>query len=235
MLITVAATRVGEAAWISMLSREDVEIFGRPVTTGLGSHILLLKSPKIDVSGLLTFDRRSVTLYRIGVTDEAVLINGSGDALGTKPRLDLDYNRVFWVTVGSGLQENYALGLRAGVWGVQEPFGNRIKNIERGDLIMFYGKSVGFALCEVRSSPFFSLDRVWPDDLYPHRILISPPIRRTEAAEFSRAWRHLRDAEDRHYRNVQAAGMAIGGANGIFRHLKPEEVADLFNVLGWST
>ena len=236
MLISLAAVTVAPEVWISNLTDEDVVAFGTPQTTGFGSHLIRLKRATIDPAGLLQFERTDAVLIRRGRTAEAVLFRkraGGERSITVVDTLVRPRDAVYWVTVGKGRQENFEIGMRNGLWGVPEEWGERLKGVGPGDKLVFYGREVGFALCEVKSHPFYASDRVWPDRDYPYRIRITPPLKRNAADDFSAVWRHLRDREGTPYRNPQAAGMAIGGRGGVFRRLTKQECSGLLRALGW--
>jgi hypothetical protein len=140
---------------------------------------------------------------------------------------------VYWVTVGSGRQQNFEIGMREGLWGVPEEYGARLRDVTSGDKLIFYGRDVGFALCEVRSKPFRDARRVWPDGEYPYRVRITPPLKRNVAEDFSGVYRSMIDRSGNKYTSPQAAGRAIGGAGGVFRKLRQQECAGLLRGLGW--
>jgi len=172
MLISLAVVPVAPEVWISNITDEDVVAFGSPQTTGFGSHVLRLKRATLS-DGLLTFERRDALFVRRGRTDEAVLFRDGSKfdaiikAVSTVVTPD---DEVYWVTVGASLQENFEIGMRNGVWGVPERYGDRLNDVEPRDKIIFYGRDVGFALCEVRSRPYRDDTRLWPDGPYPYRI-----------------------------------------------------------------
>lgn len=236
MLISLAVVPVSRDVWISNVTHEDVQAFGKPQTTGFGSHLIRLRSAELNSSGLLTFERRDAILIRRGRAAEAVLFRdlvGSSSVVvpvGTVVHPDDD---VYWVTVGTGRQGNFEIGMRNGLWGVPSEHADRLEDVEPGDKVIFYGRDVGFALCEVRSRPFHDAQRIWPDGDYPYRIRITPPLLRNEANDFSSVHRHLIDRFGQRYRNAQAAGKAIGGGGGVFRKLRREETAGLLRELGW--
>jgi hypothetical protein len=235
MLISLAVVPVADDVWISNITDEDVVAFGNPRTTGFGSHLLSLMEAEAH-EGMLTFERRNALFIRRGRTDEAVLFLDIAAARGivtTSAPLVTPDDDVYWVTVGTNRQENFEIGIRNGVWGVPSEHASAIREVKPGDKLIFYGRDVGFALCEVRSSPFNNRSRVWPDDEYPYRISISPPLMRNEAEDFSSIYKHLTDRLGRTYSSAQAAGRAIGGRGGIFRKLNPREVAGLLRGLGW--
>jgi hypothetical protein len=236
MLISLAAVRVAETVWIASLTEDDVVAFGKPQTTGFGSHLLSLREAGVADTGLLTFERRDALFIRRGRTDEAVLFRGletPGLIIGTETGVVLPDDEVFWVTVGTGRQENFEIGMRNGVWGVPEEYGDRLRGVKPRDKIIFYGKSVGFALCEVRSKPYPDVTPRWPDGVYPYRIDVTPPLKRNEASDFRGIFGHLLDRDGRPYATPQAAGRAIGGAGGVFRRLRRREVVGLLRGLGW--
>jgi hypothetical protein len=236
MLISLAVVTVAPEVWISNLTDEDVAAFGRPQTTGFGSHLIRLNDAELSSSGLLHFERRDALLIRRGRTAEAVLfraILGGRQIITYVEALVRPTDNVYWVTVGAGRQGNFEIGMRNGLWGVPEEHGDRIRDVRSGDKLIFYGRDVGFAFCEVRSPPFYDRARVWPDGEYPYRVRVTPPLKRNEANDFSSVYGCLLDKEGRAYRNAQAAGMAIKGRGGVFRPLTPPEVSGLLRGLEW--
>jgi hypothetical protein len=236
MLISLAVVTVAPDVWISNVTDDDVQAFGRPQTTGFGSHLIRLRGAELSDAGLLTFERRDALLIRRGRTAEAVLFREllGGDTVVTHVssvvRPDDD---VYWVTVGAGRQGNFEIGMRNGIWGVPAEHGDRLKGVSSGDKVIFYGRDVGFALCEVRSEPFYAAERVWPDGEYPYRVRITPPLRRNAASDFSSVYRHLIDRVGQRYTSAQAAGRAIGGRGGVFRKMSRDETGGLLRGLGW--
>jgi hypothetical protein len=236
MLISLAVVTVAPEVWISNLTEDDVGAFGRPQTTGFGSHLIRLKLADLDAAGRLQFERRDAILIRRGRTAEAVLFRdlaGGHRIITPVDTLVRPMDSVYWVTVGAGRQENFEIGMREGLWGVPEEYGERIRNVESGDKLIFYGRDVGFALCEARSRPFHESRRVWPDGDYPYRVRVTPPLKRNVADDFSGVYHHLVDRSGHRYTSPQAAGRAIGGAGGVFRRLNEQEIVGLLQGLGW--
>jgi hypothetical protein len=237
MLISLAVVTVAPEVWISNLTDDDVAAFGSPQTTGFGSHLIRLKEAELDSVGRLQFERRDAILIRRGRTAEAVLFRdltgGRRQIITHVETLVRPSDSVYWVTVGAGRQENFEIGMREGLWGVPEDYSDRLKNVQPGDKLIFYGRDVGFALCEVKSKPFHGSERVWPDGPYPYRIRVTPPLKRNVADDFSGVYHHLLDASGRAYTSPQAAGRAIGGRGGVFRRLHARECAGLLRGLSW--
>lgn len=48
MLISLAVVPVGRDVWISNLTADDIRVFGKPYTTGMGSHLIGLRDAKLD-------------------------------------------------------------------------------------------------------------------------------------------------------------------------------------------
>jgi hypothetical protein len=236
MLISLAVVTVAPEVWISNLTDDDVVAFGRPQTTGFGSHLIRLKQAEFDPAGMLQFERRDAFLIRRGRTAEAVLFRqlaGGQRIITVVDTLVRPTDAVYWVTVGAGRQDNFEIGMRNGLWGVPEEYGERLKDVGPGDKLVLYGRDVGFALCEVKSRPFHAADRIWPDGIYPYRVRVTPPLKRNIADDFAGVWRHLQDRSGRPYTSSQAAGRAIGGRGGVFRKLSRSECAGLLRALGW--
>jgi hypothetical protein len=233
MLISLAVVPVSTGVWISSITDDDLAAFGKPQTTGFGSHLIRVSEAE-EAAGLLTFERRDALLIRRGRTPEAVLFEWSGARIITVTGAVVrPHDVVYWVTVGAGRQGNFEIGMQNGLWGVPREYADALKRVKPGHKVVFYGRDVGFALCEVRSDPFYEQARVWPDGDYPYRVKVTPPLRRNEAQEFSKIYRHLRDRNGRPYDSPQAAGRAIGGRGGVFRILQPTELAGLLPELGW--
>ena len=194
MLISLAVVTVAPEVWISNVTDEDVVAFGRPQTTGFGSHLIGLREAELDPSGLLQFERRNALLIRRGRTAEAVLfrqLGGGRRKITVAETLVRPTDGVYWITVGTGRQDNFEIGMRNGLWGVPVEYGDRHTDVHPGDRLVFYDRDVGFALCEVRSQPFYAADRIWPDGDYPYRVRITPPLKRNIADDFAGVWRHL--------------------------------------------
>ena len=235
MLISLAVVPVSPDVWISNITDDDVDAFGRPETTGFGSHVIRLRHAELK-NELLTFDRRDALFIRRGRTPEAVLFRDLARAGAVIAKIDAlvhPDDDVYWVTVGAGRQGNFEIGMRNGLWGVPPEYRGKLKEVEQGDKIVFYGRDVGFALCEVKSRAFQDAATVWPDGPYPYRIRITPPLKRNRAEEFGGVYRHLLDRYGQPYTSPQAAGRAIGGQGGVFRRLDRAEVAGLLRALGW--
>jgi hypothetical protein len=236
MLISLAIVQVSPDVWISNITDEDVAAFGRPQTTGFGSHLIRLRQAELTQAGLLTFERRDALLIRRGRIPEAVLFrellgaNTTGVVVDAVVHPDDD---VYWVTVGTGRQDNFEIGMQHGVWGVPREHGDRLRDIGPGDKIVFYGRDVGFALCEVTSRPYRDTTPMWPDGEYPYRVRITPPLRRNAASDFASVFRHLMDRHGQRYGSAQAAGRSIGGAGGVFRKLRRGETLGLMSGLAW--
>lgn len=236
MLISLAVVPVSRDVWISNVTDDDILAFGKPQTTGFGSHLIRLKGAELSGEGLLTFERRDALLIRRGRTAEAVLFRellSAGGLVGPVSTAIHPDDDIYWVTVGTGRQGNFEIGMQHGVWGVPEEYGEKLRGVEEGDKLIFYGKEVGFALCQVRGKPYYERQPIWPDGEYPYRIRITPPLLRNEARDFAGVYRHLIDRYGQQYTSAQAAGRAIGGPGGVFRKLQRAEVGGLLRELGW--
>jgi len=141
---------------------------------------------------------------------------------------------MYWITVGSEVQNNFAKGIQAGLWGVKQEYNDRIRHVQAGDLVLFYGKQIGCALCTLESNYFLNTEKVWPDATYPHRVKISGPLLHAKDAKFSNVWVHLKDRAGKPFSSIAAAARAIGGAGGVFRPLREEEISALMKELGWT-
>jgi hypothetical protein len=235
MLISLAVVTVSQDVWISNITDDDVVAFGRPQQTGVGSHLIRLKEAEFR-QGLLTFERRDALFIRRGRTPEAVLFRDlarAGAVITDITAIILPDDDVYWVTVGAGRQGNFEIGIRNGVWGVPAEYGDKLREVDSGDKIVFYGKHVGFALCEVKGRMYHDATPVWPDGPYPYRVRITPPLKRNDAEDFGGIFQHLLDRHGQPYPSPQAAGRAIGGQGGVFRRLRRIEVAGLLRGLGW--
>ena len=132
MLISLAAVAVARDVWISNITDEDVIAFGQPQTTGFGSHVLRLKRAELNDKGLLTFERRDALFVRRGRADEAILFRdfaGPNSIITHIGSVVLPNDDVYGVTVGSGRQENFEIGMRNGVWGVPPEYGTRLEGV----------------------------------------------------------------------------------------------------------
>lgn len=127
MLISLAVVSVAPEVWISNLTDDDVAAFGRPQTTGLGSHLIRLKQAELEPSGLLQFERRDAVLIRRGRTAEAVLFRrlaGGQRMITVVETLVRPTDAVYWVTVGAGRQGNLRSGCARAYGGSPRSTGN---------------------------------------------------------------------------------------------------------------
>jgi hypothetical protein len=240
MRMTIEGAKpVASGIWLAELEPRDLELLrGRPESKGARS-VILLDSGVYEREGRIEFDPSSAVLLNLGSGPQTVVIAAVSDTERESERrkhsdpLAEEHRRVFWVTVGSQLQGNYKIAIRHGVWGVPQNSKERLDPVNRGDLIIFYGRDVGFSLCIVDSEPYTDNSRIWPDAIYPWRVRIKDPICENTSITFSEVFHCLRDKEGRSYTSSSAAGRAIGGGGGIFRLLNDREVTSLFKVLGW--
>jgi hypothetical protein len=86
---------------------------------------------------------------------------------------------IFLCTVSPRFPENYHIGVKSGVWGVEEKYQKKIRATNPGDLLFF---SIGGrirSLHRIESHVFEDDTELWPPkdgSLYPFRIKISTPI-----------------------------------------------------------
>lgn len=85
----------------------------------------------------------------------------------------------FLCTVSPRFPENYQIGVRGGVWGVEEKFEDRIRRTSPGDLLVF---SVGGhirSLHRIESEVYIDHTDLWPPkdgSKFPLRVRISRPL-----------------------------------------------------------
>jgi len=75
--------------------------------------------------------------------------------------------------------ENYHIGVRAGKWGVEENYRNRIGVVQPGDELVFISQQRIVSLHRIESKVFREETPLWPKkdgDIFPWRISISPPL-----------------------------------------------------------
>lgn len=142
-------------------------------------------------------------------------------------------SNLYWVSIGKSVPENYNIGIKNGLWAVKDEHANRIKDVKKGDYVLFYGKNSGFAICEILEGYFIDTTPVWSDDIYPNRVRISKPLltAKDKPKDF-----HLcfKDLKGKSYISPNALSMATRGAGGIFRQLKTDEVHCIFRKLSWN-
>lgn len=117
--------------------------------------------------------------------------------------------------VSGRFPENYEIGLRAGVWGVEEKYEGKILRTSVGDHLVF-GMEGEFRSIHRITSPVYRDDQLlWPTkdgSVFPHRIKISPPLYRGRAS--------IRGLTDRiSFMIGKRWSGTIMGANGVFRDL----------------
>jgi len=79
----------------------------------------------------------------------------------------------YWLAVCS--EENYWICREHGKWGTTDLYEGAIKKVSIGDLIVFHVPPMRCGgIFRVVKGYFRSDERNWPDDVYPHRILIEP-------------------------------------------------------------
>lgn len=90
----------------------------------------------------------------------------------------------FWLCVTT--EDNWRKCVTNKIWGTTDHYENTIKKAKVGDKLLFYvvGMKCG-GIYSVSKEYFFETKRVWDDDIYPHRIGISPEITPTEAVDVS--------------------------------------------------
>jgi len=247
------AKKISDDVFLAFLTPEEIGYFGgRPVKGGRKSVVIVENARFIE--GILKVQPDSAFIANVGSSNEVIFIDRQELPLPVQVNFenesyldgalvrqkitdepDSKSTRYYWVTVGKGLQENFELAMSENVWGVEGKYSDRINSVKEGDFILFYGKDIGFALCQVEKGLFEDRSRIWPDGIYPYRIRISQPVQRSLNASLSDVSSCLRGPENRTYDSVNAAGRAIGGAAGVFRPLKPNEQRRIFEQLGWSS
>jgi MoxR-like ATPase len=147
--------------------------------------------------------------------------------------LETDVN-IYWVSIEKAADpENYFIGIEKGLWAVKDDYARRIKNVKKGDYVLFYSRNSGFSVCEILEGHFVDTKPVWPDDTYPNRIRIGKPLltREEKPEDFHLCLRNIKGIP---YKSPKALSMAINGAGGVFRLLKAKEVHCIFDKLGWN-
>ena len=141
---------------------------------------------------------------------------------------------LYWVSIGKAVPENYNIGIKNGLWAVKDEHVNRIKDVKKGDYVLFYGKNSGFAICEILEGHFIDTTPVWPDAIYPNRVRISQPLltEKDKPKDLHLCFKYLKGKT---YISPNALSMATRGAGGVFRELKTDEVHCIFDKLDWST
>lgn len=243
-IVIKGANKVIDGIWEAKVSPSDLHVF-RSDTNEIGEKSLILsRSPVTSVEDAIELVPHAVSLVIKGTTDEATIIErvvvaqkrfSPESATHSATVTENPISRIFWVTVGKELQKNYAIGVANSTWGVPQNYESRLDQVQKGDYILFYGRDIGFSLCQVTSVPFTDTEPIWPDGLYPRRVTISSVLRRNTSLAFSNIYGCLRDRSGIPYRRGNSAGRAIGGGGGIFRQLDDVEVSCLFERLNWST
>ncbi|MBZ2165896.1 MrcB family domain-containing protein [Methanobacterium spitsbergense] len=141
--------------------------------------------------------------------------------------------KIYWVTIGKDLQSNYGICMDNNVWGIKEENRTKATKLKLGDYLLIYSSKFGFTLCKIESDTFEGNSVLWSDDPYPIRVDISDPIYH-EDNKPDEIHKCLLDANNVPYKNGSAWGRAIGGAGGILREIKSNEIECLFDKLGWN-
>jgi hypothetical protein len=86
---------------------------------------------------------------------------------------------IYVCAVSPKAQDNYAFGLLANTWGVEEKYHKRIAPVKPGDLLVFISAAHFRSIHRVESAPYLDEARIWPDkdgSRFPHRVSISKPV-----------------------------------------------------------
>lgn len=79
----------------------------------------------------------------------------------------------YWLAVCS--EENYWLCREHGKWGTIDRYEETMKKVSIGDLVVFHVPKMRCGgIFRVIKGYFRSYERIWSDDVYPHRISINP-------------------------------------------------------------
>src|SRR5438477_5437939 len=87
--------------------------------------------------------------------------------------------KTFLCVVSPRFPENYHIGVQARTWGVERRYENRIREVTRGDEVIFIASQQIRSIHRVESDVYEDNRPLWPPkdgDLFPFRIRISPPI-----------------------------------------------------------
>lgn len=115
-------------------------------------------------------------------------------------------------SIPSQLEENYQIGVRSGVWGVEEKYSHRIKPVQAGDKVVFIVGGRYRSVHRIESQPFIDNTELWPrkdGSLFPHRIRMSRP-------EFEGDFPASQLADQISFMKGKAWPGTIQGPNGVF-------------------
>ncbi len=118
----------------------------------------------------------------------------------------------FLCSVSGKFPENYLIGLRANLWGVEEKYERRIAMVNKGDLLVFAVGGFFRSIHRVEGESFYDETPLWPEkegSLFPHRIRISDPIMKGVVT--------IKDIANKiSFMRGKQWGGTIQGANGVF-------------------
>jgi len=124
-------------------------------------------------------------------------------------------------SVSSSATENYEIGIRVGVWGVEERYRNRIAPVRPGDLLIFVVEGRFRSAHPILSTPYHDNSIVWPPkngDPFPHRVQIGEAIATGSV--------HVGDlAASISFMQGKVFWGTLRGQNGVFNpHATPEDI-----------
>lgn len=86
---------------------------------------------------------------------------------------------IYLCSVSGRFPENLEIGIRAGVWGVEEKYERKIAPVREGDTLVFLLGGEFRSVHRVESDPFTDSELLWPEkdgSRFPHRVRIGPPL-----------------------------------------------------------
>lgn len=108
--------------------------------------------------------------------------------------------------------ENYQIGLRSNLWGVEEKYKSRIERANIGDLLVFVVGGEFQSIHHIENSMFFDSTPLWPEkdgSVFPFRIKISDPVMTGQVP--------IKEvANDISFMKGKRWSGTIQGANGVF-------------------
>ena len=138
-----------------------------------------------------------------------------GDALNG-PRMS-----IYLCAVSGRFPENYEIGLRAQVWGVEDKYKNRLTSVQPGESLVFLVGGEYRSIHVIASPSYSDAALLWPEkdgDSFPHRVKISAPIAvgRVNASAI---------ADKISFMRGKVWGGTIQGPNGVFNdRLTPDDL-----------
>jgi len=120
---------------------------------------------------------------------------------------------IYICAVSGQFPENYEIGIRAGVWGVEEKYKRKIAPVQSGDTLVFLVGGDYRSIHKIESAMFEEKTALWPrknGSLFPYRVRISSPIRIGYVSAKSLA------ASISFMKGKEQWGGTIQGPNGVF-------------------